>query len=63
MIDKLLLIASTDRINANAKRVCTSEDQDKSVMLHLFEEFQAAVTDYLKTYADLPNAKPNPEIM
>jgi superfamily II DNA or RNA helicase len=58
VIDKRLLIASTDRISANAKRVCTSADQDKSVTLHLLKDFQAAAVDYPETYADLPKAGP-----
>ncbi|OSQ48552.1 DEAD/DEAH box helicase [Marivita geojedonensis] len=61
VIDKRLLIASTDRISPNAKRVCNSEDQDKSVTLHLLKDLQAAAVDYPQTYADLPKAGPKPK--
>lgn len=61
VIDKRLLIASTDRISANAKRVCTSEGKDKSVTLHPPKDFQAAAVHYPKTYADLPKAGPKPK--
>ena len=61
VINKRLLIASTDNISANAKRVCNSEDQDKSVTLHLLKDFQAAAVDYPETYADLPKAGPKPK--
>lgn len=54
-IDKRLLIATTDRIGANAKQVC--EAQEKSVFRYLLSNFESANIEYPATLADLHTAK------
>lgn len=58
-IDKRLLIATTDRMGANAKQVC--EAQEKSVFRYLLSNFDAASLDYPATLADLHIAKRKPK--
>ena len=55
-IDKRLLIATTDRIGANARQVC--EAQEKPVVRFLLSHFEDADIEYPKSLADLYNAKP-----
>lgn len=58
-IDKRLLIATTDRIGANAKQVC--EAQEKSVIRFLLSNFESADIEYPASFADLHKAKPKPK--
>ena len=55
-IDKLLLIATTDLIGANAKQVCDA--QDKKVTRYLLSHFDESDIDYPASLEDLPKAKP-----
>ncbi|MDP3513531.1 MAG: DEAD/DEAH box helicase family protein, partial [Sulfuritalea sp.] len=61
-IDKLLLIATTDGIGANAKQVCDA--QQKKVVRYLLSNFETADVEYPASIADLhqvkPKAKPLP---
>lgn len=54
-IDKRLLIATTDRLGANAKQVCDA--QEKSVFRYLLSNFESANLDYPAKLADLHTAK------
>ncbi|MFZ2168293.1 MAG: Helicase associated domain protein, partial [Methylococcaceae bacterium] len=54
-IDKRLLIATTDRIGANARQVCDA--QDKKVVRFLLSNFEAADLDYPASLAELHTAK------
>jgi len=54
-IDKRLLIASTDRIGANAKKVCAA--QDKAVTLFLYDDFDKAAIEYPSHISELSTAK------
>jgi predicted helicase len=54
-IDKRLLIATTDRIGANAKQVCDA--QEKTVVRYLFSNFESANVEYPATIAELHAAK------
>jgi len=55
-IDKLLLIATTDLIGANAKQVCDA--QDKKVTRYLLSHFDESSIEYPASLEDLPKAKP-----
>jgi superfamily II DNA or RNA helicase len=55
-IDKLLLIASTDLIGANAKQVCDA--QDKKVTRYLLSHFDESNIEYPTSIEDLSKAKP-----
>lgn len=55
-IDKLLLIATTDLIGANAKQVCDA--QDKKVTRYLLSHFDESDIEYPASIEDLPKAKP-----
>jgi predicted helicase len=55
-IDKRLLIATTDRIGANARQVC--EAQEKAVTRYLLSNFESANVEYPPTLAELHKAKP-----
>jgi predicted helicase len=55
-IDKRLLIATTDRIGANARQVC--EAQEKGVTRYLLSNFESASVEYPPTLAELHTAKP-----
>ena len=61
LIQHRLLIATTDRIGANAKQVCDA--QDKPVIRFLLSDFESAALDYPANFAALPQAKrkPRPE--
>ncbi|MFA6015458.1 MAG: Helicase associated domain protein [Gallionellaceae bacterium] len=61
LIQHRLLIATTDRIGANAKQVCDA--QDKAVIRFLLSDFEKSVLEYPATFAALPQAKrkPRPE--
>ncbi len=54
-IDKRLLIATTDRIGANARQVCDA--QDKKVVRYLLSNFETADLDYPASFAELHTAK------
>jgi superfamily II DNA or RNA helicase len=56
-----LLITTTDRIGANAKRVC--DEQEKPVTRFMLSDFEKSAIDYPTNFADLPKAKrkPRPE--
>lgn len=54
-IDKRLLIATTDRIGANARQVCDA--QDKKVVRYLLSNFETADLDYPTSFAELHTAK------
>ncbi len=54
-ISKRLLIATTDRIGANAKQVCDA--QEKSVVRYLLSNFESAEIDYPARFEDLYQAK------
>ena len=54
-IEKRLLIATTDRIGANAKQVC--EAQEKRVFRYMLSNFEAASIEYPATFAELHTAK------
>ncbi|MBK8117887.1 MAG: hypothetical protein IPK39_00535 [Sulfuritalea sp.] len=57
-----LLIATTDRIGANARQVCAA--QEKPVVRFLLSDFERAALDYPASFAALPQARrkarPNP---
>lgn len=57
-IDRRLLIATTDRIGANAKQVCDA--QEKTVVRYLLSNFESAGIDYPASIAALNGAKPKP---
>jgi predicted helicase len=50
-----LLIATTDRIGANARQVCAA--QEKPVVRFLLSDFERAALDYPVSFAALPHAK------
>jgi len=56
-----LLIATTDRIGANAKQVCDA--QEKPVVRFLLSDFEKSALDYPANLSELPQAKrkPRPE--
>ena len=54
-IDKRLLIATTDKIGANAKQVCDA--QDKAVVRYLLDNFEGAAVDYPAKIEDLRSGK------
>ena len=60
-IQNRLLIATTDRIGANAKQVCDA--QEKPVIRFLLSDFEKSALDYPADFASLPQAKrkPRPE--
>jgi superfamily II DNA or RNA helicase len=55
-IDKRLLIATTDRIGANAKQVCDA--QEKKVVRYLLSNFETADVEYPASISELHKAKP-----
>jgi superfamily II DNA or RNA helicase len=61
LIQHRLLIATTDRIGANAKQVCDA--QDKPVIRFLLSDFDKSALEYPATFNELPQAKrkPRPE--
>jgi len=60
-IQHRLLIATTDRIGANAKQVCDA--QEKPVIRFLLSDFDKSALEYPANFAALPKAKrkPRPE--
>jgi len=54
-IDKRLLIATTDKIGSNARRVC--EDQEKTVVRFLLSNFECADIEYPQSITELHKAK------
>jgi len=60
-IQHRLLIATTDRIGANAKQVCNA--QEKPVIRFLLSDFDKSALDYPANFESLPQAKrkPRPE--
>jgi superfamily II DNA or RNA helicase len=61
LIQHRLLIATTDRIGANARQVCDA--QDKPVIRFLLSDFEKSALDYPANLSELPQAKrkPRPE--
>jgi predicted helicase len=55
LIQHRLLIATTDRIGANARQVCDA--QDKPVVRFLLSDFDKSALDYPADFASLPQAK------
>ena len=55
LIDKRLLITTTDLIGANAKRTC--DNQEKDVVQFLYSDFEKAEIDYPENYSELNKAK------
>lgn len=55
IIQRRLLIATTDRLGGNAKQVCDA--QDKAVIRFLLSDFERAALDYPANFAALPQAK------
>lgn len=55
LIDKRLLIATTDHIGQNARQVCDA--QEKEVVRFLLANFESADIEYPATFADLPKAR------
>ena len=55
IIDRRLLIASTDQIGRNAKQVCNA--QEKAVTLFLYSDFEKAAIDYPDQIHELNTAK------
>jgi len=55
LIQHRLLIATTDRIGANAKQVCDA--QEKPVIRFLLSDFDKSALDYPANFAALPQAK------
>ena len=55
IIQRRLLIATTDRIGGNAKQVCDA--QDKPVVRFLLSDFERASLEYPTNFAALPQAK------
>ena len=58
LIQHRLLIATTDRIGANAKQVCDA--QEKPVIRFLLSDFDKSALDYPANFAALPQAKRKP---
>jgi superfamily II DNA or RNA helicase len=58
-IDKRLLIATTDRMGANAKQVCKA--QEKNVFWYLLSNFESANIEYPVSLAELHTAKRKPK--
>ena len=54
-IDRRLLIATTDRIGANAKQVCDA--QEKTVVRYLLSNFESAEVEYPASIAELSAAR------
>jgi superfamily II DNA or RNA helicase len=54
-IDKRLLIATTNIIGANAKKVCN--ETDKQVVRHLLYDFEESAIEYPKTLPEIVSAK------
>ena len=58
LIQHRLLIATTDRIGANAKQVCDA--QDKPVIRFLLSDFEKSALEYPANLSELPQAKRKP---
>jgi len=54
-IDKRLLIATTDKLGANAKQVCHA--QEKAVTLFLYSDFEQAAIEYPNHISNIHSAK------
>jgi len=54
-IDKRLLIATTDKVGANAKQVCNA--QEKAVTLFLYSDFEQAAIEYPNHISNIHLAK------
>ena len=59
LIQRRLLIATTDNLGPNARKVCA--DQEKPVTLFLFSDFEDSAIDYPKNISDLSRAKLKPK--
>jgi superfamily II DNA or RNA helicase len=59
LIQRRLLIATTDNLGPNAKKVCA--DQEKPVTLFLYSNFEDSVIDYPESISDLSRTKLKPK--
>ena len=59
LIQRRLLIASTDNLGPNARKVCA--EQEKPVTLFLYSDFEDSAIDYPKSISDLSRAKLKPK--
>jgi superfamily II DNA or RNA helicase len=59
LIQRRLLIATTDNLGPNARKVCA--DQEKPVTLFLFSDFEDSAIDYPESISDLSRAKLKPK--
>ena len=59
LFQRRLLIATTDNLGPNARKVCA--DQEKPVTLFLFSDFEDSAIDYPETISDLSRAKLKPK--
>jgi predicted helicase len=59
LIQRRLLIATTDNLGPNARKVCA--DQEKPVTLFLFSDFDDSAIDYPESISDLSRAKLKPK--
>lgn len=59
LIQRRLLIATTDILGPNARKVCA--DQEKPVTLFLFSDFEDSAIDYPTSISDLSRAKLKPK--
>lgn len=58
-INKRLLIATTDKLGANARQVC--EAQEKQVVRYLLSHFEDSSLEFPDSLAELSKAKPRPK--
>lgn len=59
LIQRRLLIATTDNLGPNARKVCA--DQEKPVTLFLYSDFEDSAIDYPESISDLSRAKLKPK--
>jgi superfamily II DNA or RNA helicase len=59
LIQRRLLIATTDNLGPNARKVCA--EQEKPVTLFLFSDFEDSAIDYPESISDLSRAKLKPK--
>ncbi|CAM8278074.1 Helicase associated domain protein [Candidatus Methylopumilus planktonicus] len=59
LIQRRLLIATTDNLGPNARKVCA--DQEKPVTLFLYSDFEDSAIDYPESISELSRAKLKPK--
>jgi superfamily II DNA or RNA helicase len=59
LIQRRLLIATTDNLGPNARKVCA--DQEKPVTLFLYSDFEDSAIDYPESISDLSQTKLKPK--